>query len=225
MSRKILLLITGLIPLFFIIPVLYFFIKDNRMDLISEAKLLEPNSKLGEIVKFDAVISNQNKTDKEEFAYYVKEKYVKGERGSRSEWKLDSSLSSIILLQSSNYQIIAELDKDYVPCGSDVKVIVLEPKKSRILGLKPGTLVSGIGQITKKVPAIQDKTLKESSEPDKWIPDRDTIRIDTKKSLCTGDLKSYVSQTESKKWSYLGMGICILLPSLGILFLALKRSV
>ena len=224
MSRKILLLITGLIPLFFIIPVLYFFIKDNRMDLISQTKLLESNSNSGEMVKFDAIISNRNQTDQEEFAFYIKEKYVKGERGNRSEWKLDSSLTNTIFLENSDHKIQALLDKDYIPCGSDVKVIILEPKKSRILGLKKGTLVSGIGQILTRETPVIDKFLKESSEPDKWRPEKDTLIIDTKKSLCTGDLKSYISQTESKKWSYLGMGLCILLPSLGILFLALRRS-
>ncbi len=206
MNKKLVLFITGIIPILFLIPAIYYFTKDNRNDLMKKAKLINALSlnelKLNELVKFDARISEKNKLQIDNFSILIDEKYIKGDGSKKPFWKFEKSYHEKIILDLESSEILIQLSKDYVPCGDKVEITNLQPKLSRTLGIKNGEFVSALGEVISLNP----------------------ILIDTKQSLCTGTLKSFDEYWNKRMLSYSLIGIFIFLPSLGILYVALRKG-
>lgn len=206
MNKKLVLFVTGIIPILFLIPAIYYFTKDNRNDLMKQAKLINQTNlselKLNELVKFDAKISTKNKIQKDNFSILIDEKYIKGDGSKKPFWKFEKSYHEKIILDFDIAEILIQLSNDYVPCGDNVEVFNLKPKISRTLGIKNGELVSALGEVISLNPII----------------------IDTKQSLCTGTLQSFDEYWNRRILSYSLIGIFIFLPSIGILYIALRKG-
>jgi hypothetical protein len=207
MHKKILLFITGVIPILFLIPAIYFFTKDNRKDLMETAFLLNEKTvseiKKGQLVKFDAILSNTNPLVKDNLSIATFEKYTKGDGSKRPFWSVSENLTKTILANlSKDLEIKLVLAEKYVPCGDKTIVKLIEAKKLRLLGLENGTSVSAIGEILETSPII----------------------IDTKMSLCTGTLSNFESYLRGRLISYIFLGLCIFIPGIAIVLLALKKS-
>lgn len=206
MSRKIVLFITGIIPIFFLVPAIHFFSKDNRKDLMNQAKLISKENfkelKQNDFVKFDAKISEKNELVKDNFSIAIDEIYIKGDGSKKPLWKFEKSHHKDILLNIDEIEFKIQFSENYVPCGDKVEVKNLKPKEKRTIGIKNKELVSALGEVISLNP----------------------ILIDTKHSLCTGSLQSFEDYWNKKILSYYLIGILIFLPSLGILFIALKKG-
>jgi hypothetical protein len=206
MKKDYLLIVSGVIPLLFSIFVMNFFLKDDRKDLFESAKLLDSSAKNslveGELVKFSGIISDKNPKTKDQYVLAVREKFVKGQNGKRSDWfREEFFLQPLLVKIGDGLEPEIQVANDYLPCGDGVKISDLEPKKSRVLGIMAGESVSAVGKIL-------------SIEP---------LKIHTGHSLCTGTIENYKDYL-SKKWlGYFFILLCIGVPSIGLIYLGLFK--
>ena len=161
------------------------------------------SSDLNQFVKFSGNILESNPKVRGEYVIAVREKFVKGKNGKRSEWLIDESyLQPIHIKINDHFQnvelVIAE---DYLPCGDAVKISELEAKKSRVLGIPPGVKVSAVGRLLSVYP----------------------IRLDTGHSLCTGTIEDHKTYLNNKLIGYLFILFCISVPSLALIYLGLFK--
>ncbi|HMV44250.1 MAG TPA: hypothetical protein PK079_11395 [Leptospiraceae bacterium] len=201
MKKDYLLIIGGLVPLLFSLFVLNYFLKDDRKDLFESAKLLDsksyPNIKEGDFVKFSGILSQKNSFVKDKYVLAVKEKFVKGQNGKRSDWFREEFYFQTLFVESSGVPTFEiNVANDYLPCGNEVQISDSIPKKSRVLGIISGVNVSAVGRVTSINP----------------------LRLDTGHSLCTGSIEDYDSYLRKKNLGYLFILICIALPSLGLIY-------
>lgn len=206
MKKDYILIIGGIIPLLFSIMVMNFFLKDDRKDLFESAKLLDASSfsnlVVEDFVKFSGKISENNPKTKDQYILAVKEKYVKGSNGKRSEWVKDEFYLQPVLIKVEGLpEITALVANDYLPCGDGVKISDLEPKKSRVIGILEGMNVSAVGKVVGLNP----------------------VQIQTAHSLCSGTIDDYQVYLNKKWFGYLLILLCISLPSLGLIYLGVFK--
>ena len=132
MKKDYILIIGGIIPLLFSIFVLNFFLKDDRKELFESAKMLDANSfsnlVLDDFVKFSGTLSENNPKTKDQYVLAVKEKYVKGMNGKRSDWiKEEFYLQPVLLKVEGVPEFTVIVANDYLPCGDGVKISDQEP--------------------------------------------------------------------------------------------------
>lgn len=201
MKKDYLLIIGGLVPLLFSIFVLNYFLKDDRKDLFESAKLLNADSysnlQIGEFVKFSGSFSNKNAFVKDKYVLAVKEKFVKGQNGKRSDWIREEFYFQPILIEVAGIpDMEIMVANDYLPCGNEVQISDSIPKKSRVLGILAGVKVSAVGKVLSLNP----------------------LKLDTAHSLCTGTIADYESYLHKKTLGYLFILFCIAFPSIGLMY-------
>ena len=206
MKKDYILIIGGIIPLLFSIFVLNFFLKDDRKELFESAKMLDANSfsnlVLDDFVKFSGTLSENNPKTKDQYVLAVKEKYVKGMNGKRSDWiKEEFYLQPVLLKVEGVPEFTVIVANDYLPCGDGVKISDQEPKKNRVLGLLSGVSVSA----------------------DRKSVNLNPVQIQTAHSLCTGTIEDYEVYLNKKWLGYLFILLCIALPSLGLIYLGVFK--
>lgn len=204
MKKNYVLIVGGIIPLLFSIFVLNYYLKDDRRELFDSAKLLDANSNfnVGQLVKFSGILSDKNPNVKDEYVLAVKEKFTKGQKGKHSEWIVEQAYMQPLQVKIGNTtEIEVFVASDYSPCGDKVKVVDIEPKKTRIVGMPSNVSVSAVGQILQINP----------------------IQIQSGHSLCTGTIKEYEDYLSRKGIGYLLVLLCIGVPSLGLIYLGVTN--
>ena len=207
MKKDYILIIAGIIPLLFSVFVMNFFLKDDRSEMFESAKLLEEKNisqiAEGELVKFSGFISTNNPKIKDYYVIAVREKFVKGQNGKRSEWvKSEFYLQPIQVKLGEMVEVETIVANDYLPCGDGVKISDLTPKQSRLLGILSNTSISAVGRVINLNP----------------------MKIQTGHTLCTGTIEDYKAYLNKKLLGYLFILLCISVPSLGLIYLGLFKG-
>ena len=207
MKKGSILIIAGIIPLFF---VLYFFIflnKDVRNTEFESARLLTLDNissfQEGDSVKLSGFISPNNQARYNSFILATRE--IKVKQRDRSIWQTEEAFLGDfnMNLGKGSQDIIIHIAKDYVPCGQFVKIESLAvDKKSRMLGIGINDPLTGYGRII----SLNPYTINLGNSP------------------CSESLDEYTNNLTKKFPSYLMAILFLAVPSFFMIYLGLYSN-
>lgn len=208
MKRNYLLIISGVIPLLFVIFLLRFFGEDERYQTMQKAKLLtkeniETISHEDFVLIYGQISTNQPTFSNGFVAYQVEEKVRERDR---SVWKTsESHIPILTVTTSTGLEVKLNLDEGYVLCGSFIQIQKIpnkDPKKNRILGLPPNAQVTAYGKILSTNPLV----------------------VHVGKSMCAETIVEYQASLSKKNYTYILAVLCLAIPSLFLIYLGLFRA-
>jgi len=209
MRKDYLLIIAGVIPLFFLVYIFKFFNLDERYSQFQKALLLNSQNfsqlQKDQLVVINGKISSTQPILEKDLVFLQEEEKVK--QKDRSVWTTQQTQSLPLLIEiSPELQAKLFLDTEgYTLCGNFVKILPVEgkdPKKHRILGISRGTEVTAYGKVQNLNP----------------------LEVHVGKSLCAETLAEYKSILQKKNLGYVLAVLFLSIPSLFLIYLGLFKG-
>ena len=207
MKKGTILIIAGIIPLFFVLYFFTFLNKDIRNTEFESARLLTLDNlsgfQEGDLVKLSGFISPNNQTRYN--SYIIATREIKVKQRDRSIWQTEEAFlgNFNINLEIGKPDILVHISEDYVPCGQYVKIESLAvDKRKRMLGLGINDPITGYGKISSLNP----------------------LTINLGNSPCSESLDEYTNNLTKKFPSYLMAILFLAVPSFFMIYLGLYSN-
>lgn len=203
MKKDSILILAGIIPLFFLIYIFYVMGADHRNEDFNRAAILDGTTlsslKVGESVRLSGTLSEKNPILLDSYILATRE--IKVKQKDRSVWETSESfLGPLILTLPDGTDVTVRIAPDYVPCGDGIRVVLPEKNaKQRTLGLEARKPLTGYGKLESLNPPI----------------------VDLGKSPCAENLDTYTGSLQKKFPSYVLAALFLAVPSLFLIYLGL----